>query len=211
MLAFRPAQRSDEPWLRMLFASSQPALCALAALPDDLGQRLLQMQYDARQAQYGARWPRAVQQLILAPLAVNLAASHDDQDCAAQAQSPEPGTGTRPGTAVGMVWTVRSTSAIHVLDMALLPPWRGLGIGSRCLRALLDQAAVEQRAVKLQVARDNPARRLYARLGFVPDDAIDATPASHTTPKTEAGDDVHLRLICRPRSTHPTENCHEQA
>ncbi len=190
MLAFRTAHGEDEPWLRALFASGQPALLAMSGLPNGLCQRLVQMQYGARLAQYQSRWPRSVQQLILLPPAFGNAAAADDDDDPAQAAPPQ---------AVGMLWTDCSASAIQLLDIAVLPVWRGQGIGSRCLRVLLDQAAREQRPLRLQVALDNPARRLYQRLGFVPDNTVDA------------GHSVHLSLIYRPRTNHPTETCHEQA
>jgi ribosomal protein S18 acetylase RimI-like enzyme len=53
------------------------------------------------------------------------------------------------------------------LSMAVLPDYRGLGIGRRLLAELLDEAAHRYRAVSLSVATDNPARRLYERHGFV--------------------------------------------
>jgi len=40
------------------------------------------------------------------------------------------------------------------------------GIGSRVMRAVIDEAAYEGKAVTLGVMKINPARRLYERLGF---------------------------------------------
>ena len=53
------------------------------------------------------------------------------------------------------------------LAMGVLPQWRGRGIGTRLLDALVVQARrTGLRTVSLSVERDNPARRLYARSGF---------------------------------------------
>jgi ribosomal protein S18 acetylase RimI-like enzyme len=53
------------------------------------------------------------------------------------------------------------------LSMAVLPAYRGRGVGSRLLEYLLRAAEVQHRAVSLSVSADNPALRLYLRFGFV--------------------------------------------
>ena len=52
------------------------------------------------------------------------------------------------------------------MDIALLPEYRGRGIGSRLIRRVLGQAAVDGRAVRLHVETDSPAGVLYERMGF---------------------------------------------
>jgi ribosomal protein S18 acetylase RimI-like enzyme len=52
----------------------------------------------------------------------------------------------------------------HVVDIALVAASRGRGIGEALLRLLQDDAP---QGVCLEVEHGNPARRLYARLGFV--------------------------------------------
>jgi ribosomal protein S18 acetylase RimI-like enzyme len=53
------------------------------------------------------------------------------------------------------------------LSIALFPAFRGKGIGTLLLTALLAQAAKHFSAVSLSVSTDNAARRLYERFGFV--------------------------------------------
>ena len=53
------------------------------------------------------------------------------------------------------------------LSMALLPQYRGRGVGTRLLRHLLSAAAQRYDAVSLSVSESNPARRLYEREGFL--------------------------------------------
>jgi ADP-ribose pyrophosphatase YjhB (NUDIX family)/ribosomal protein S18 acetylase RimI-like enzyme len=52
------------------------------------------------------------------------------------------------------------------LTIAILPEYRGQGIGTRLLGQLLESAASHYRALSLSVDPDNPALRLYKRLGF---------------------------------------------
>jgi ribosomal protein S18 acetylase RimI-like enzyme len=54
----------------------------------------------------------------------------------------------------------------HLVDITLLPRYRRTGRGTRVLRKLLAEAAAAGCEVQLEVRLDNPARRLYSRLGF---------------------------------------------
>jgi GNAT superfamily N-acetyltransferase len=54
------------------------------------------------------------------------------------------------------------------LSMALLPEYRGRGLGTRLLRQLLSAAEACYDAVSLSVSESNPARQLYERVGFIP-------------------------------------------
>ena len=53
------------------------------------------------------------------------------------------------------------------VSMALLPAYRGQGIGTALLTALIAQATDRYAALSLSVDPQNPAMRLYERLGFV--------------------------------------------
>ena len=64
----------------------------------------------------------------------------------------------------GFGWT---GEPIPELAVALYPSFRGRGFGTRLLRALLEELSGRGFcAVSLSVQRDNPAARLYLRLGF---------------------------------------------
>jgi ribosomal protein S18 acetylase RimI-like enzyme len=52
------------------------------------------------------------------------------------------------------------------LSIAILPGYRGQGLGGLLLAALLEEARRSFKTVSLSVSRDNPAIRLYRRLGF---------------------------------------------
>jgi ribosomal protein S18 acetylase RimI-like enzyme len=52
------------------------------------------------------------------------------------------------------------------LSIAIMPEHRGKGVGTRLLGALLERARDHHAAVSLSVSDENPAIRLYQRLGF---------------------------------------------
>jgi ribosomal protein S18 acetylase RimI-like enzyme len=55
------------------------------------------------------------------------------------------------------------------VSIGVLPEARGRGVGERLLRALITEAITRKLpALSLSVEPDNPARRLYERLGFRP-------------------------------------------
>ena len=54
---------------------------------------------------------------------------------------------------------------IRLIDIALLPE-RGGGVGSAILADLMDMAAAAGKALTIHVEKNNPAMRLYLRLGF---------------------------------------------
>jgi ribosomal protein S18 acetylase RimI-like enzyme len=70
------------------------------------------------------------------------------------------------GNAAGRLYIDRRNDEIRIIDIALLPEYRRRGIGSSLVAAILDEALPPTRVVRIHVERDNPALRLYERLGF---------------------------------------------
>lgn len=70
--------------------------------------------------------------------------------------------------------TDTGTPAIWLLDLYLSPDHRGRGIGRRLIAQVAARATdMGQRCVSLAVYHDNPARRLYDRIGAaLPKDAL---------------------------------------
>lgn len=55
---------------------------------------------------------------------------------------------------------------VRIIDITLLPDWRGKNIGSSILKEILQKAAKADRNVTIHVESFNPAMELYKRLGF---------------------------------------------
>ena len=70
------------------------------------------------------------------------------------------------GERAGRLYVDRRIDEIRVIDIALLPEHRGRGLGTSLLREVLREAVEAGLAVTLHVEPDNPAVRLYQRLGF---------------------------------------------
>jgi len=83
------------------------------------------------------------------------------------------GQGSQP---IGAVWSRLASEAEHgfgyvdaqtpELGIAVLPEYRGQGVGTALLRRYLAEAERLYPAVSLSVSPNNPAKRLYERLGF---------------------------------------------
>jgi ribosomal protein S18 acetylase RimI-like enzyme len=66
----------------------------------------------------------------------------------------------------GRLYVARWPTEIRIIDIALLPEWRHVGIGRSLLEDLLKEAQAGGKTVTIHVEHANPARPLYDRLGF---------------------------------------------
>lgn len=63
--------------------------------------------------------------------------------------------------------TFRAAPVLNIHDLAVIPAYRGRGIGARLLAAVENEARARGCCkVTLEVREDNPARALYERLGY---------------------------------------------
>jgi ribosomal protein S18 acetylase RimI-like enzyme len=70
------------------------------------------------------------------------------------------------GQPAGRLYLDTRQTRLHIVDIALLPQWRGQGVGTAILQALMAAARASGRGVGIFVEKYNPALRLYRRLGF---------------------------------------------
>jgi ribosomal protein S18 acetylase RimI-like enzyme len=73
----------------------------------------------------------------------------------------------RDGIPIGRLYVARWHDEIRIVDIALMPEHRGVGLGAALLQELFDEGDRTGRPVTIHVEIYNPARRLYERLGFV--------------------------------------------
>ena len=136
-LTFRPATAEDMGFLFRLYASTRAD--ELAPLPWSSEQKsaFLAMQFEAQHSHYLKHYPDALWLVI-----------------------------ERDGAPLGRLYLEHWTSQHRIIDIALMPEARGQGLGSALLRDILDEAGRRARAVSIHVEKENPAMRLYKRLGF---------------------------------------------
>jgi ribosomal protein S18 acetylase RimI-like enzyme len=135
----RPVREGDAPFLFRVYASTRREELAQVDWSEAQKDAFLRMQFAAQTQHYREHYAEA---------------DFDVVEC--------------DGEPAGRLTVLRAPGEIRVVDLALLPPWRGRGIGGRLLRELLAEAAAAGLPVRVHVERTNPALRLYARLGFAP-------------------------------------------
>jgi GNAT superfamily N-acetyltransferase len=72
---------------------------------------------------------------------------------------------------IGRLYLATFGGIFILMDITIALAWRGQGIGSSIVADVVRQADLASREMQLHVEPDNPARRLYQRLGFteIPD------------------------------------------
>jgi GNAT superfamily N-acetyltransferase len=90
------------------------------------------------------------------------------------------------GVACGRIYLDRTPAKLHVVDLSLLPEWRGRGIGTALLQAVLAEAGAAGKRAGIAVEKFNPAQRLYRRLGFRAVEDLGVYLAMEWSPPSEA-------------------------
>lgn len=127
----------DEFFLYELYATTRMNEFAMLAVDEQQLSALLHMQYDAQKRSYQNKFPQAKHEIIC-----------------------------QEGVRIGRMMTAIQNESIHLIDISLLPHFRGKGYGTKLLKQLQSNAAKQKLSVTLQVLQENPAQRLYERCGF---------------------------------------------
>jgi ribosomal protein S18 acetylase RimI-like enzyme len=132
-----PVQPSDEPFLYRTYASTRTEELALTGWSGEQKEQFLRMQYQAQKSSYRVQCPEAKYWVI-----------HYE------------------GSPAGRLTLDREPHKIHIVDIALVPEFRGKSIGTALMRAIQREASEAGKSVTLHVERFNPALRWYERMGF---------------------------------------------
>ncbi len=73
----------------------------------------------------------------------------------------------RSGLPIGRLYVAELAQEVRLMDIALMPEARNCGIGGKICSNIMARATQLGKIVSLHVEEDNPAKRLYERLGFV--------------------------------------------
>jgi ribosomal protein S18 acetylase RimI-like enzyme len=136
-VTLRPARPADRPFLLRLYAETRADELAATPMTPSQKDAFCRQQFAAQDAHYRRHFPRCEFLVI-----------------------------ERDGQPIGRLYRDRRHDEIRVVDIALLRSERGRGVGGRLMREVLDEAAGDGLTVRIHVERNNPARRLYDRLGF---------------------------------------------
>ena len=161
----RPAGPDDAEFLYRVYASTRYGELAPLRWPPEKVEAFLRMQFRAQDTHYRQYYPGAAFDVILVG-----------------------------GVPAGRLYVDRWPDEVRVVDIALLPEFRGAGVGTHLLAGLLAEAAAAGRRVSIHVEALNPARRLYQRLGFVKTsgsgvyDLMEWVPPADPTPAAAGSD-----------------------
>jgi GNAT superfamily N-acetyltransferase len=129
----------DEDFLLRLYASTRTEEMALVDWSAEQKAAFLRMQIQAQTTHYRAYYPNAEYYII-------------------QREHALP---------IGRLIIDRASNSILIVDIALLPEYRGAGIGTTIIQQLMAKANHTNLPIILRVEFFNPAIKLYNRLGFV--------------------------------------------
>jgi ribosomal protein S18 acetylase RimI-like enzyme len=133
----RPIGPGDRAHLLAVYGSTRAEELAPLGWSDEQQAAFVESQFSAQDAYYREYYPTATFDVVLAD-----------------------------GWLAGRLYVDRWPEEIRIVDVTLLPSWRGRGIGTRLLRQLQGEAAAGDRRLSVHVEVVNPARRLYERVGF---------------------------------------------
>ena len=140
--ALRPAGftggGSDLPFLRALYASTRRDELAQTGWPQTQIDAFLSQQFEAQHQHYQTHFASARFDLIL------------DSE----------------GDPIGRLYLDERPDEFRIIDIALLPGSRGQGTGTGIMQDVIAGATAAQKPVRIHVEHNNPAQRLYRRLGF---------------------------------------------
>lgn len=134
----RPETEADLPFLRRLYVSTRwDELAIVTYWSDAQKQEFLESQFALQRHHYRTYYPNT-EWIVL------------EQD----------------GAPAGRLYLDRQAKELTVVDISLLPEWRGRRIGTALMQAVMAEAHAAGKAVSIAVEKFNPAQRLYRRLGF---------------------------------------------
>lgn len=139
-ISFRPITPDDLPFLLRVYGSTREEEMAMVVdWTPEQKEAFVRSQFEAQHGWYQVHYQGARFDVILVD-----------------------------GVPAGRLYVHRRESEIRLVDITLLPGFRGGGTGSALLRELLAEGEAAGKRVTIHVEVFNPAMRLYERLGFLP-------------------------------------------
>jgi ribosomal protein S18 acetylase RimI-like enzyme len=137
-ITFRAITDRDLPFLERVYASTRQDELSVVPWSEQQKSDFLAWQFQAQHTHYMQHYPDADFEIIL-----------------------------KKGRPIGRLYQETWSREIRIIDIALLPQYRGNGIGTQILKDIQSRAEAQGLAVSIHVEHNNPALGLYRRLGFV--------------------------------------------
>jgi ribosomal protein S18 acetylase RimI-like enzyme len=136
-VALRPVTDADREFLVSVYGSTRDEELSQVAWAPGQRDAFVRMQFEAQDAQYHAHNPQGTFDVIEVE-----------------------------GRPAGRLYVDRRPGDIRIVDVSLLPDYRGAGVGGQLIVRIMDEAAASGRKVSIHVEIHNRAAELYARMGF---------------------------------------------
>jgi ribosomal protein S18 acetylase RimI-like enzyme len=136
-VALRELRPDDGALLCRIYASTRLEELAPLGWSDEQIDAFLRMQYEAQRQDYWSNYDTSRFNVI-----------------------------TCDGVDAGRLYVERRDKELSIIDIALLPEFRNLGIGELLITQLFDEADANDLAVRIHVEHENRAQHFYLRLGF---------------------------------------------
>ncbi len=138
MIQLRQAEEKDNLFIQKVYRTTREDELDLTNWPESQKQAFIMMQSTAQLAEYKKNYPGAAFQMII--------------------YKKKP---------AGRFYTWENDNEIRLIDITLLPQFRGKGIGTYLLEELIKKSSKVQKKLSLHVDPHNPALKFYQRLGFI--------------------------------------------
>ena len=138
MITLRPVEEKDDSFIETVYRSTREEELNFTNWGEQQKQAFIRMQSMAQLAEYKTKFPGAAFQVIV----------YKKRDA-------------------GRFYTWENDNEIRLIDITLLPPFKGKGIGTFLLGELIKKSYSVEKKISLHVEPNNRALQLYSRLGFI--------------------------------------------
>lgn len=138
MIKLRAVEEKDDAFIETVYRSTREEELNLTNWTEQEKKAFIFMQSMAQLAEYKTKFPGAAFQVII----------FNTKDA-------------------GRFYTWENDEEIRLIDITVLPKFRGKGIGTSLLTGLIKRSGKVQKKISLHVDPANPVLLLYLRLGFI--------------------------------------------